>query len=123
MSTWSAPVRYVEVDGQNVVFNAHYLTYCDEAMSHYFRKLGLGLFSADVQLVSSTLTWRAPARWGEVIEVDVTCLRIGTTSLVLGFDVHVGDRACCRVETTYVHIDGDGRPKPVPDDARVAMQP
>jgi acyl-CoA thioester hydrolase len=121
MRTWSAPVRYAEVDGQNVVFNAHYLTYCDEAMSHYFTDLGLGPFSAYVQLVSSTLTWKAPARWGDVVDVDVSCLRIGTTSLVLGFDVRVGDRLCCRVETTYVHIDGDGRPEPVPDDARAML--
>ena len=29
MSTWSAPVRYAECDGQGVVFNSHYLLYAD----------------------------------------------------------------------------------------------
>ena len=28
---WSAPVRFVECDQQGVVFNAHYLTWADEA--------------------------------------------------------------------------------------------
>ena len=121
MSTWSAPVRYAEIDGQGVVFNAHYLTYCDEAMSRFFKDLGLGEFSAHVQLVASNLVWRAPARWGDTVDVDVACLRVGSSSLVLGFDVRAGERPCCRVETTYVNIDADGRPTPVPDDARAAL--
>lgn len=121
MSTWSASVRYSEIDGQGVVFNAHYLTYCDEAMSRYFDDLGFAGFSANVQLVSSALTWTSAARWGDTVDVDVDCLRIGTTSITLGFDVRVGERRCCRVETTYVHIDADGRSTPVPDEVRTAL--
>jgi len=117
-TVWSASVRYAEIDGQNVVFNAHYLTYCDEAMSKYCKDIGLGLFSADVQLVTSSLTWKSAARWGDVVEVDVSCPRVGTTSFVLDFVVRVGDRVCCEVSTTYVHIDTDGRPKPVSPQAR-----
>jgi acyl-CoA thioester hydrolase len=33
-------VRYSEIDGQGVVFNAHYLTYFDTTISEYFRALG-----------------------------------------------------------------------------------
>lgn len=117
-AVWSASVRYSEVDGQNVVFNAHYLTYCDEAMSKYCKDIGLGPFSADVQLVTSSLTWKSAARWGDVVEVDVSCPRVGTTSFVLDFVVRVGDRVCCEVSTTYVHIDTDGRPKPVSPQTR-----
>ena len=32
-------VRYAEVDGQNVVFNAHYLTYFDTSITEYFRAM------------------------------------------------------------------------------------
>ena len=32
-------VRYSEVDGQMIVFNAHYLTYFDTAITEYFRAL------------------------------------------------------------------------------------
>jgi acyl-CoA thioesterase FadM len=38
---WSAVVRFAEVDGQNVVFNSHYLTYCDEAMSAFCATRGM----------------------------------------------------------------------------------
>jgi len=120
-TVWSASVRYAEIDGQNVVFNAHYLTYCDEAMSKYCKDVGLGPFSADVQLVTSTLTWKAAARWGDTVEVDVTCPRVGTTSFVLDFVVRVGERVCCEVSTTYVHIDAGGRPKTVSPQARTQL--
>jgi acyl-CoA thioester hydrolase len=120
-AVWSASVRYSEVDGQNVVFNAHYLTYCDEAMSKYCRDVGLGPFSADVQLVASTLTWTSAARWGDTVEVDVTCPKVGTTSFVLDFVVRVGERVCCSVSTTYVHIDHAGRSEPLSDHERAQL--
>ena len=34
-------VRWVEVDMQKIVFNAHYLMYFDTAMSDYWRRLAL----------------------------------------------------------------------------------
>ena len=33
-------VRYAEVDLQGIVFNAHYLTYIDTAITEYFRAIG-----------------------------------------------------------------------------------
>ena len=33
-------VRYSEIDGQGVLFNAHYLTYYDTAITEFFRALG-----------------------------------------------------------------------------------
>jgi acyl-CoA thioester hydrolase len=121
MTTWSAPVRYAEVDGQGVVFNSHYLLYCDEAMSAFCRERGLLTLAEQVQLVSSTLSWKSGARWGDILEVDATCTRVGRTSFGLAFDIRVGERSCCQVETTYVLTDGAGRSIPVPDDARAAL--
>jgi len=34
-------VRYAEIDGQSIVFNAHYLTYISVAILEYFRNLDL----------------------------------------------------------------------------------
>ncbi|MDT4914532.1 MAG: acyl-CoA thioester hydrolase [Pseudonocardiales bacterium] len=120
-STWSAPVRYAEVDQQGVVFNSHYLLYCDEAMGAYCEQRGLREFVELVRLVSSTITWTGPARWGDVIDVDVTCPRVGRTSATLAFDLRAGGRRCCTVETTYVYADVAGAPQPIPDDVRTAL--
>jgi acyl-CoA thioester hydrolase len=121
MPTWSAPVRYAEVDQQGVVFNAHYLLYCDEAMGAFCIQRGLQDFVELVRLVTSTLTWSGPARWGDVIEVDVECTKIGRTSATLAFDLRAGGRPCCGVQTVYVYADASGTPAAIPDGVRTAL--
>jgi acyl-CoA thioester hydrolase len=121
MTTWSAPVRYAEVDQQGVVFNSHYLLYCDEAMGAFCEQRGLREFVELVRLVTSTLTWSAPAHWGDVIEVDVRCTKVGRTSATLAFDVRAGGRPCCQVETAYVYADASGTPEAIPDAVRTAL--
>lgn len=114
-STWSAPVRYAETDQQGVVFNSHYLLYCDEAMGAFCLQRGLAELVELVRLKTSTLTWTASATWGETIEVDAVCTAVGRTSLTMTFDVRVGERRCCTVETIYVHADAAGVPQPIAD--------
>jgi acyl-CoA thioester hydrolase len=121
MATWSAPVRYAEVDQQGVVFNSHYLLYCDEAMGAFCAQRGLNDFVALVRLVSSSLTWSAPARWGDVIDVDVRCTKVGRTSATLAFDLRTAGRQCCVVETTYVYADEAGTPVAITDEIRARL--
>ncbi len=111
-------MRYAEVDQQGIVFNAHYLLWCDEALAAWCAELNLQRFAESVRLVTSTLTWSGPARWGDVVEVDAACTRVGTTSVGLRFDVRAGGRPCCRVETTYVYADAAGEKQPIPPDLR-----
>lgn len=119
--TWSAPARYAETDQQGVVFNSHYLLYCDEAMGAFCAQRGLREFVELVRLKTSTLTWNAAATWGETIEVYAACTKVGRTSLTVAFDVRVGDRTCCAVETIYVYADRDGAPQPVTDEIRHSL--
>ncbi len=125
MSAWSAPVRYAECDQQGVVFNAHYLAYADEAVTHVLAGLGtpygdLLARGLDTSVVASELTWSSPARWGDVVEVDGTVESIGRTSFVITMTISVGERRCCSVRTTYVLTDAERRPTAVPDDLRAA---
>lgn len=121
MSVWSSAVRYAEVDQQGVVFNSHYLLYCDEAMGAFCLARGLREFVERVRLATSTLTWHGPAHWGDVIDVDVRCTRVGRTSAVLAFEVTASGRACCTVETVYVLADVDGVPVPISDADRATL--
>ena len=124
-TSWSAPVRYVECDQQGIVFNAHYLVWCDEAVVGWLEATGGGYDALlarglDTKVVSSTLDWTASATYGDVVEVDVSAERVGGSSFVVRFDVRVGERPCCTVRTTYVLVDDAGRPTRVPDDLRAA---
>lgn len=120
-STWSAPVRYAEADQQGVVFNAHYLLYCDEAMGAFCLQRGLGDFVELVRLKTSTLTWHSPATWGDTVDVHASCGRVGGTSFTMTFEIRVGERACCTVETVYVLADHDGRPQQIADADRETL--
>ena len=60
-------MRYAEVDGQGVVFNAHWLTYFDEACTRFMEELGFGpdfwIREFDVMLVRAVIEWSGPARF------------------------------------------------------------
>ena len=82
-------VRYSEVDAQAVVFNAHYLTYFDTAITEYFRALGYDYLGevartgVDFHTVKSVVEYKAPIRFDEDIEVCVRVAKIGRSSIVL----------------------------------------
>ena len=59
--------RYAEVDQQGVVFNAHWLTYFDDACTRFFEALGYTPNEAffgefDVMIVKAVLEWEGPGR-------------------------------------------------------------
>ncbi|HWG92791.1 MAG TPA: thioesterase family protein [Mycobacteriales bacterium] len=120
-AVWSAPVRYAECDQQGIVFHAHYLVWADESVLPWLASVGTPYAALlerglDTRVVSTTLDWTASARYGDVVEVDAALHRLGRTSFTVAFDVRVGERQCCRVRTTYVVVDEQGRPTPVPED-------
>ena len=123
MIVWSAPVRYAECDQQGVVFNGHYLTWADEAATALLTALGTSYpelleRGLDMAVVASELTWRSPARYGEVVEVDAVVERTGGSSWVVALTIRVGERDCCLVRTTYVLHGPDRRPVRIPEDLR-----
>jgi len=113
-------VRYLEVDAQNVVFNAWYLAWFDEAMAAFLADRGLPykqMLDAghDVQLVRSEIDWRSGVGWGDDVVVAVSTARLGRTSFVLDFDVRRGEEAAGsgRRETPPMLADALGEPAPL----------
>ena len=119
---WSSPVRYVECDQQGVVFNAHYLTWTDEASYPWWAAHGLAwedlvARGIDPLVKATSLEWTSPARWGDTVTVDAETEQVGRSSVTVRFTVRVGERVCCVVRNTYVWLDG-GRAAPWPDHVR-----
>jgi acyl-CoA thioester hydrolase len=121
---WSSPVRYVECDQQGVVFNAHYLTWADEASNHWWASHGLPwdvvAQRCEPVVKASSLEWSSSARWGDTVTVDAETERLGTTSVTVRYTIRVGERVCCVVRNTYVAVAG-GRPTPWPDDIKALL--
>jgi acyl-CoA thioester hydrolase len=118
-------VRYAEVDMQRHVFNAHYLTYVDEAFDGWLRA-ALGDYHStgvlDMVLKRADITWHGNAGFGDVLAVDVAARRWGTTSFDVGFEGSVGERPVFTAVVTYVAVSpGTISPTPVPDAVRSAL--
>jgi len=119
-------VRYAECDAQGVVFNARYGDYVDLAINEYIRTL-FGNYQhlldrdLDIQVVSMTLNWKGPARFDDVLSVQVTPDHLGNTSfsLKLAFHEHYSGRFVADAAITYVMIAPSvGNKTPIPHDLR-----
>jgi acyl-CoA thioester hydrolase len=112
-------VRYAEVDAQRVVFNAHWLTYCDDACTRFVESLGYQGADwsevLDLMLVRAVLEWSGPAGFDEWVDIAVEPVRIGTTSFDLRYRATVDGRPACTAVITYVSVEpGTHAPTPVP---------
>ena len=123
----SIPIRYQEVDLQNVVFNAHYMAFCDMAFSSWLRET-IGWTGTDDpddwMLVKATIEWQGSATYGDVIDVDCGIARWGTTSFDVAYRGTVDDRPVFTGTITYVTVEpGTKAKRPVPESMRTALGP
>ena len=120
-------VRYSEIDGQGVVFNAHYLTYYDTTVTEFFRALGYDQYAdaqktgMDFHVVKSVVEYKAPIRFDQEIEVGARVARIGNSSVVfeLGIFLKGSDDLLATGEIVWVNTDQQThRPVPIPTATR-----
>ena len=106
-------VRYSEVDGQMVVFNAHYLTYFDTALTEFFRWLPFDYMSHvqetgnDFHTVKTLVEYKAPIRFDDEIEVYVKVGRLGRSSISFDLEIHLKseDSILASGEVVWVYTD------------------
>jgi len=125
-AVWTASVRYAEVDGQGVVFNAHWLTYFDETCTRFVESWGFGpdywINEFDVMLVKAVVEWSGPARFDEWVDVTAEPARIGTKSFDVRFCASVDGRAACVAVITYVAVEpGTNASIELPDAVRAVL--
>ena len=126
----SISVRFGEVDLQAVVFNAHYLAYCDDAVDTWWRGFSsdpqhtspFANFGLDLLVKKATLEWHSSARLSDRLEISCFVSRWGNSSFDVSFAGVVGSRAVFDALTTYVMVDVLSRkPSRIPDEMRVLL--
>jgi acyl-CoA thioester hydrolase len=110
-----------------VVFNAHWLTYFDEACTRFMGALGFGpdfwIGEFDVMLVRAVVEWSGPARFDEWIDIEVVPTRLGTKSFDLRYRAAVDGAPACEATITYVAVTpGDYGSVPIPEPVRDALE-
>ena len=117
-------VRYSEIDGQGIVFNAHYLTYMDVAITEYMRNLGLdykALAAAgtmDMALVKTTLEYKASAFFDDLLAIGVRISSLGRSSYTVDFEIFREDcdDPILVAQTVYVNYNAKTRAaEPLPE--------
>jgi acyl-CoA thioester hydrolase len=119
-------VRYSEIDLQGVVFNAHYLTYFDTAITEYFRTLGVDIIAeakatgVDFHTVRSLVEYKAPILLDQEIEVGCRAARLGRASLTLALAIFAKGEGRLLASGEIVWVNTDQRThKAVPVGARL----
>ena len=121
--------RYAEVDAQGVVFNAHWLTYFDEACTRWFETMGFEPKESffrdfDLMLVRAVLEWQGPAGFDDLVDIAVETVRLGNASFDVRYTATVGAQPVCVGTVTYVSVTpGTHESAPVPDTLRERLQP
>jgi acyl-CoA thioester hydrolase len=118
-------VRYQECDMQRVVFNAHYLAWCDVAcaawLAHAIGWTGVD-DELDWMLVRAELEWQGSATYGDVVDVDCGVLRWGTSSFDVAYRGTVAGEPVFTARITYVCVlPGTKRSTPVAERMRAGL--
>lgn len=121
-------VRWAEVDQQGIVFNGHYLTYFDVAITEYWRAIGFTYpdqFLArdcDTFVVRASLEYHGPARFDDLLQVCVRVGRLGNSSIQFVLEIHRDEVHLITGEVIYVNASAQTRrPKSIPAEMRAAM--
>ena len=88
--TYPIEVRYVDLDPQGHVNNAHFLTYCEQARVNYL--IHLGLFSNDqsfleigIIIADAHVTFLSPVLFGMQVRVGVCVSKLGNKSMTMEY--------------------------------------
>ena len=127
-------VRYHECDMQNVVFNANYWMYADDAVAQFVRHaiarethtspdlVNFYDVGFDFMLKTAHGTWHKGAAYGDIITATCAVSRWGNTSFDVTVQMSVGGAPVFDCVITYVSTTpGAPQPVAVPDMIRRAL--
>lgn len=123
-------VRYSECDLQGVVFNAHYLSYADDAITELWRAVVTGGYQAmvaggtDMVVAEAQLRFHSPARFDDELAVEATITRLGNTGMTTVLRMLRDSDLLAEVQMRHVFVDTAGSGKrPIPDSVRNGLAP
>lgn len=122
-------VRYGECDPQGIVFNANYVAYFDVAYTELWRE-AVGPWQemverhgVDAVVAELTVTFRAPARFDDVLALRSTVVHLGTSSIRTEVDVTRDGELLVRGLLRHVIVGAETwRPAPIPDAVRAGLR-
>jgi len=126
---WENRVRFEETDMQAVVFYGNYVTFQDETVSAYFRKIGYEYDSIaaagwDIHVVNVDMDYRGQATFQDELVHGFRVATIGDSSMTSEYTARraTDDELLAEGTVTHVAVDAEtGEPTRIPDDFRDAV--
>ena len=119
-------VRYSEIDAQSIVYNSHYLTYFDISLAElmdniydqdaYVKKTG-----NDFHTVNVNMTYLAPAKLNDQLEVYSAIKNIGNSSITFIQEIYKenSDELLNKSEIVWVNTNQETRSsKSIPNEMK-----
>ncbi len=125
-------VRYSEIDYQGIVFNAHYLSYFDVALTEFMRELAFDFPALvkreqlDFHLVKSTVEYVQPIRADQLIDIAVAPAKLGNSSVTWQLAIFAADQNECLATGEIIWVCskvGEHKSHPLPESFRQKLQP
>jgi len=104
-------VRWSEIDQQAIVFNSHYLTYCDLGFTEFWRTLPLASFvdmsgsGYEFFVKKASLEYHQSAKFDDLLDICVRCSRLGNSSMQITTGIYRADELLISAELTYVYAN------------------
>jgi len=107
-------VAWIDTDaGGRIHFTAAF-RYAEAAETGLRRHLGLLEDWADYPRRRVEADFLSVLRFDDAVEVRIRAESLGRTSITWAWQILRGDEVCIEGRHTVVHVDGDGRPLPLP---------
>jgi 4-hydroxybenzoyl-CoA thioesterase len=124
------PILFSHCDPAGIVYFPRLFDLLHRAMEDWFT-FGLEERFADfimgkrlgVPAVGTRVDFVSPARFGDLLRVELRVLKLGRSSVELGIDSFVGERPCFKARHTICCFSQQTvKAVPIPDDLRARME-
>jgi acyl-CoA thioester hydrolase len=116
-------IYYHDTDSGGVVYYANYLKHLEEGRTEFLRSLGIDTSEyagKDVMfpVVRIEADYKAPARYGDIIEIYTSVEKVGNASVCFIQQVKKGDILLLACKVVWACVDGKMKAKPVPEEIK-----
>ncbi|MCX8109789.1 MAG: acyl-CoA thioesterase [Syntrophorhabdaceae bacterium] len=119
-------IYYQDTDAGGVVYFANYLKFAEKSWFEYLLSIGIDLMewqNQDIYIIVKTvhLDLIEKIKYGDFITVKTSIKEVKNAYFILEHTVFKDEKITTKIETTMVCINGQGRPKRIPDEFRVRL--
>lgn len=124
------PILFSHCDPAGIVYYPRLFDLLHNAMEDWFT-YGLEERFADLLMkrqlgtptVSTKVDFLSPARFGDLLRIELAVSRLGRSAIELRYEAFIGDRAVLRADHTICVFSREThRALPIPDDLRARME-